>query len=509
MDYLEFEDICNIHLTSKKSHEIANNYRHQIVINDDVDPAALMNFSRICDDVEVESFGESGVICDFFVKAGTQIKNLTLRNLSWTPSVLIKICEAVPNVHSLELDSVVIVQEMENLNDQPPIKLTKLRFLTIHNIDSADFNGSRDFMPTLLNLLVFSPTKVSITGFSGPKIESFLHTHKDSIKKLKLLDCEDTQPNLTGFELEHLYLDDEDTRESPSISISLLTQPNHLKLLHLGLNFTTAENLNFVFHNLEGLEVLELKVIGIMAAEYYQQLSRFKNLKKLVISDESWGNRKDDIVLGLTAGVNENLVELKTRCSEFSSDDFCELSRCLPNLKKLEIGRCAFENFCYRSCFGNLKKLSLYYVGLQELQLFMENSDIQPMTNIKVLKIELMDQKQGLSKEDARFLAHVFPALVKLSVFFCHPLHDNKPVLSILKYFPHLKTLMVDGLREEEYDEEFMYVALPLIHFLKKYRRNLEWIHLNYARFNVVLLKNELAELKGLRLSSSNFDIVI
>lgn len=216
---MSLEDFKNFNLTSKKIHEIADNYpSFQLKINQKIfnkaDAEILRTSRKLYDGIKISRVQEGlndqyNLLVEVFQRSGVFIKKLELDLVHFDRFMLQELLKMLPNLTSLTLNFVEHKESKKFSTKEEAVFLPKLKRIEIN-----DWDGS---IPINLNILKGCVIEEAILdsipdSISTVELVSFLKTHEQSLKKLCLrsysssLNFFDILANLDNLKLESLNL---------------------------------------------------------------------------------------------------------------------------------------------------------------------------------------------------------------------------------------------------------------------------------------------------------------
>lgn len=513
MKKLRANELKNMHLTSKKFHEIASNH---------VPRKLKLNFMfvhlletvpvpiRIYDELEISDQllqqEHMNMILTIVQRTGVHVKKLHLRQGDQNVSkpALIRILNSCPNLQDLSLGSLHI-SDTESF--QGKIACPKLKILNISNCESE----FEDFLLNSLENDKFKLNEFCLSSYTILKFLPLLKSQEKSIKKLKV-ELQDEPGDflqiiaaLPEMKLEYFECFDDfsyslETNDERFLEF-LRRQPN-LKCLKLRNTLLRDAALDVIGNTINKLEILELANSQWydphdLSSKGTENLGKLKNLNKLAFTHRhlSFNNLN-----GLTVAVNENLRELEADFYNTTIDFVLELPRFLPNLKKLSIKRGFNHKLDLLKIFPKLECVEAedewdlydFFPSLSE-----EHSQ-QFASNLKLLKIGRI---WPLTKENARELSMSFPKLEHLSFEQPRGLTDDS-VEILLKEFKHLKCLHI--LRNDRNQ-----LTEKTVSNIKNFGQHLEQFHIWSITTVPEFVRKELIAFGELLLVSHNTEVAI
>jgi hypothetical protein len=236
---------------------------------------------------------------------------------------------------------------------------------------------------------------------------------------------------------------------------------------------------------------LGLSTVGV------DKLHRLVNLKKLTVQGPHYHCNP---LNGLKLAVNENLTEIKATFACSSNEFVRDLARCLPNLKKLHVIEASFY-MPYTDCwkyFENLEHLHVCYYSVK-LRFRSDLDDGRVLEKLKFLY--LIQEYFCLVQETAEILVHDFPNLEELHISDVS-LMPYESIKILLRGLKNLKVLYIcDNFEHKD--------SNVLINYVKEFGRNLKLFHISCIKLNEKIVRRELSDRKGLKISSIFLKITI
>jgi hypothetical protein len=352
-----------------------------------------------------------------------------------------------PNLGSLSLTCVsILYSEKSKELTKWSIKSTKIESMKIRLCDEKIFS-----LLAALDKCRIKNVEIH-NGYHGgfrEVIGEFLTMQQKSLKKLMLDSCSDLLDNLKDLSLEHLT----------SGSFKYLGQQKDLKFLDLKDQSITSEVFRMIFQ-LQNLE--ELK-INQGEDDDMNNLFKLKNLIRL----KAYWETVPNIFEHLKFGTFSKLEELVCGLEGITAETANEISRCIPNLRKI-------EGHVEDSDSANNFLQSLH--GLETLQLWGEEWKLTEAENIVCPSIRnLSIIIYPFDCDSVNKIAKMFPNLESLKIY-TWPAKFNWTD-SLILFLIQLKQLKKISLYD--YEKNFQFDATLILSIIGDYGKNIEKVHLN------------------------------
>jgi hypothetical protein len=486
MTHFNHRDIKNLHLSSKRLNEIANNHPHNLLVDPRLNVELFKKSSRIYEDVrisECEKKFSYEIFEEMFAEIGVFVKKLDLNCSDLSAVSILKFLSLFPNLRSLKFNWKFVEEEDES--EELSVKLPRLKDLRIETEEPDIFQDK-----ILKNLTGFNLKAISVGFKSSLKLLPFLQSHQKTLKKLTL------KVHSGEFKCVEFFADLKDLKLQ-TLSLNGIMCMSHL-------------DYDFIFE-MKALEVLQINHRSseqpqnqlILSPECTDKLYKLTNLQKLEING-FYSNC--NILSGLRFDINENLTELKGPFRSVDQDFVEALARCLPNLRKLTVLESNFQYTDVWKCFKNLEYLHIshtcnYYDNLTYKKLRFRY-DVETGEILEKLKNLAINYGYfSLVQETAEILVHDFPNLEELYLSNVS-LMPYESIKVLLKGLKNLKVLYIrDNFEHKD--------SNVLVNYVEEFGRNLKLFHISCIKLNDEIVRQVLGNRKDLRISTLELDITL
>lgn len=469
-----------MHLVCQRFHGIANYYPHNLTLDSDLDASALKKSSRVYGEVKISDEGnlfenEHFTAIEAILKSvGIHVRKLSLESVRMSKQQLATFLKHLSEIQSLTIDGVKVTESKEDSGSvEEEIKLCcKLQELSI-----SSHNGLLE--ETLLNCLKESQlSKLSIGHIRKMYYSSDYRRRNLEYKRRKKTDSNE---GLVDF----------------------LKEQKQLKVLKTVWSRVSDQTFNTICDTCQELETLEIK----QNAEEFLELSektvenvkKLKNLRKIVMSE--CRILPFNPLRGLLGPLFGNLEVLESSFHNFPPEAIVELSRSITNLKKLTMQHYPQKNLDCLKGFQNLEDLTaeIRYFNYNGPDESLFSIDHQIFPNVRYLHIH--ENFWEINSDTAKEIVHNFPNLEELKLTKFWSMADEC-IEIFLENLKQMESFISD-------DSGKLEISRKVVDHLKNYGKNLKRFHIETVDFDAELLRRELKDLKGLRISSSQFDIVL
>jgi hypothetical protein len=477
LKYLDSKDIIKMHLVCRKFHEIAKFYHHRLKLDSKFAAHVLQKSTRIyeeieinCEDEEMLNKEQLTAIGQLFTNNEFHIKKLDVQDMRISEDDLIHFLKLLPNLQTANFSGIETLDPETDMVYQK-IKLSKLEELSITSCDA-------NFEETLLKSLESSSIQKLTIG-SVLKLESSSDHRRRSLKyKRKKMDVNESLVNF-------------------------LKKQNHLKILKTKWSRISDQTFNVICGTCQNLETLQIGH-GEQNFQGLEEVSvgnikKLESLKKLVLNE--CRSLRFNPLIGLIGSINPNLQDLEASFQNISPATITELSRLIPNLRKLTMQLYPLENLDCLKGFQNLEELTaeIRYFNYNSPDEIIFSCDRDIFWNVKYLSIH--ENFWVITADTAKQITHNFPNLEELNLTKFWSMADEC-IEIFLRDLKQLKVFKSD-------DNGDTKMSRKIVEYIKVYGKNLEKLHISTVDFKSNFVQEELKHLRGLKFSCTNFDIVI
>jgi hypothetical protein len=351
---LTVKDVNNLHLVCRNLHQIANLHANQKLRFWEDSPKhleSLLGSSRIFEELEFLAGSEDHLsnqnLKQFIGFTGPHIQELTIDSLTVDQKVLQNLLNFLPNLRSLELNSV------ETRTSEQLIKWD-LKSMRIQLLKFGECTGFESLLGSLEQCVIRELELGCLTRTEPVAIKRFLKAQEKNLRKFtgahgfdcRLLD------DLKDLQLESFKF----FSDSSQVPLEIVKQQLDIKFLRLSGCHYSDETLDAICE-LKHLEVLELDGLG-NESNGLRNIHKLLKLRRLKVDDEISPN----ILEHLQFGVFKDLEELEVVTFNASAESVQAMKEITPNLKKIGIFSASSDTIeAMLDTLGNLKFLEISY----------------------------------------------------------------------------------------------------------------------------------------------------